>query len=57
MEAMPKDDEDKEDMSHYDDEDSEEKRKDDEDKEDKSFLTNQERDFFALLTNGVDSDE
>ena len=54
MEAMPKDDDDKEDMSYHDDDSDEEKRKDDEDedKEDKSFLTNQERDFFALLTNG-----
>ena len=52
-ETMPKDDEDKEDMSHYDDEDSdEEKAEGEDDKEDKSFLTNQERDLFALLTNG-----
>jgi len=52
MEAMPKDDEDKEDMSHYDEDSDEEKAEGEDDKEDKKFLTNQERDFFALLTNG-----
>ena len=50
------DDDDKEDMSYHDEDDKEDMsyHDDDEDSEDKEkrFLTNQERDLFALITNG-----